>query len=394
MKGKLTDALLRSLKPKEKPYKIVDGSGLFIWVTPAGSKLWRLDYRFNGKRKTLALGRYPEISLAEAREIAFEMRKLIAKGIDPARKRKEEKLAKYNTFEAIAREYFEKMSKVWSPDHYKTQVYRLNKYLIPSLGSMPINEIKAPHLLDCVRPLEKHGKLETARRILQIAGQVIRYAIATGRAEYDPTPSLRRVLPSAPERHLPAVTDPEKLAGILKAIWSYPYSPIVAGALKMLVYTFQRPGEVRTMKWQDIDFEKAEWRFKLSKTKQDHIVPLSRQVIQILQELKPLTGHSPYVFTGRGWDRPISDAATNAALQRMGIDTKTEITSHGFRAVARTLLHEVLGYEPDIIEHQLGHKVPDRLGQAYNRTKFLEHRKKMMQDWADYIDNLREGKIK
>ncbi len=300
MKGKLIDALLRSLKPKEKPYKIVDGSGLFIWVTPAGSKLWRLDYRFNGKRKALALGRYPEISLAEAREIAFEMRKLIAKGIDPARKRKEEKLAKYNTFEAIAREYFEKMSKVWSPDHYKTQVYRLNKYLIPSLGSMPINEIKAPHLLDCVRPLEKRGKLETARRILQIAGQVIRYAIATGRAEYDPTPSLRRGLPSAPERHLPAVTDPEKLAGILKAIWSYPYSPIVAGALKMLVYTFQRPGEVRTMKWQDIDFEKAEWKFKLSKTKQDHIVPLSRQVIQILQELKPLTGHSPYVFTGRG----------------------------------------------------------------------------------------------
>ena len=394
MKGKLTETILRKLQPKEKPYKIVDGSGLFIWVTPKGSKLWRLDYRFNGKRKTLALGRYPEISLSEAREIAFEMRKLIARGIDPAVKRKEEKLAKSITFEAIAWEFIEKNKPVWAPTHTDKVILRLRKYLLPSLGSMPINEIKAPHLLNCVRAIEKQGKFETAHRVLQLAGQIIRYAIATGRAEFDPTPALRKALTPSPKRHLPAITDPKELAGILRMIWSYPYSPIVAGALKMLVYTFQRPGEVRNMKWKDIDWERKEWRFIAYKIKKEHIVPLSRQVMEILEELKPLTGHSPYVFMGTSWNRPISNVTTNAALKRMGIDTKNEITSHGFRAVARTLLHEVLGYEPDIIEHQLAHKVPDRLGEAYNRTKFLDHRRKMMQDWADYIDALREGKEK
>lgn len=389
----LNDLKIRSLKPQEKPYKVFDGKGLYLLVTPKGSKLWRFNYRFNGKNKTIAIGSYPEISLSEAREKARYFRSLIQNGIDPSLQRKEEKLKKTNTFKKVALEFIENNSSRWSEKYLSTVKIRLEKYLFPALGDIPVDEITTPKIVELLTPLIRAEKWGTIQKLRVLIGQVIRYAIATGKATNDPTPALRMIIPSGKVKHMPAVTDPEKLAGILRAFWDYPYSLSVRNALRTLVYTFQRPGEVVSMRWEDIDFEKKEWRFVLSKTHHEHIVPLSRQMIEILEEQKTFVGESPFVFPSFNSPktRHIRVETLNAALKRMGIDTGEEQTSHGFRAVARTLLHEVLKYEPDMIEHQLGHKVPDRLGTAYNRTKFLEDRRRMMQDWADYIDSLIES---
>jgi integrase len=386
----LNDLKIKSLKPKEKPYKVWDGKGLYILVNPSGSKLWRFNYLFNGKHKTLALGSYPEISLAEAREKALHFRNLIQNGIDPALKLAEEKQKQKNTFAEVAHEFLEKFSKNWAPRYISTVKWRLEKYLIPTLGDLPVSEITTHQIIQTLSPLIKAGKYGTVKKLRTLIGQVIRYAIITGRATYDPTSALKGLFPSPKPKHMPAVTEPHEFAGILRAFWDYPHNIVVRNALRTLVYTFQRPGEVASMKWEDIDFERQEWRFTLSKTYQDHIVPLSKQMIELLQEQKILAGNSPFVFPSftSPKTRGISVETLNAALRRMGINTKEEQTSHGFRAVARTLIHEVLGYEPDIIEHQLGHKVPDRLGNAYNRTKFLKKRRQMMQDWADYVDSL------
>ncbi len=388
----LNDLKIRSLKPQEKPYKVFDGKGLYLLVKPNGSKLWRFNYRFNGKNKTIAIGSYPEISLSEAREKVLYFRNLIQNGIDPSVQRKEEKLKKTNTFEKVALEFVENNSSRWSEKYLSTVKIRLKKYLFPTLGNIPVDEITTSKIAELLTPLMRAEKWGTIQKLRILIGQVIRYAIATGRATNDPTPALKMIIPSGKVKHMPAITDPKKLAGILKAIWNYPHSLTVRNALKTLVYTFQRPGEVASMRWEDIDFEKKEWRFVLSKTHQEHIVPLSRQVIEILQEQKIFAGESPFVFPNfrsPNKTRPMRVESFNKALERMEINTK-EQTSHGFRVVARTLLHEVLKYEPDMIEHQLGHKVPDRLGTAYNRTKFLEDRRRMMQDWADYIDSLIE----
>lgn len=388
----LTDARLRQARPGEKPYKLTDERGLYLHVMPSGSRLWRFQYRFQGRRKLLAFGRYPEVSLSEARQRRDEARRLLAQGIDPGVKRKAEKQARQETFGAVALEWFGRMSGSWAESHAKKTESRLFRWLLPYLKDTHIRQVTAPMILQCARRAEEAGRLETAHRVIQLAGQVIRYAMATGLAESDPTPSLRGALTKSPERHYPAPVDPEALAEVLRAIWSYEGSPVVKAALQILALTFQRPGEVRHMRWDQVELEAKQWRFKATKTRQDHLVPLSTQALSILEELRPLTESSPWVFqslTRRG--RPISNMAMNRALQTMGFSTREEITSHGFRAVARTLLDEKLGFPPAAIEHQLAHRVPDLLGQAYNRTRFLDQRRVMMQAWADYLDRLREG---
>lgn len=381
----LSERSIKGLLPKEKAYKAHDAGGLYLLVTPSGSKLWRFDYRYGGKRKTIALGRWPEVSLLEARERMIECKKMLAQGIDPSAARKEKKLRQRLTFEALAEEFLERKKAVWSPKHWEKNVLRLRKHVLPRLGPMPVTALSAPVIASFLREMEAHARPETARRCMQLIGQIIRYAVATGRAQADPTPALRGLI-KVPENHFPAATTPGEFAGILRAVWDYRGSIIVRNALRFLVYTFQRPGEVCRMRWEDVDLERAEWRFRLSKTGREHLVPLSRQALSVLEEMKVISDRSPYVFPSiRSFERPLTVEALEAALKRIGI---TDHVPHGFRASARTLLHEVLKYEPDVIEHQLGHAVPDRLGEAYNRTRFLEERRRMMQDWADYVDRL------
>jgi len=387
----LRDTQIRNAKPKGKPYKLYDGSGLGLYclIMPNGSKLWRIDYRYQGKRKTLSLGKYPEVTLEMARKQALEYRQMIKAGLDPSAQRKEKKARAEYTFKAIAEEWFMIKKPSWSTKHAQKIRGHLENHIYPCFGNEYIGDITPEDVMACVRKIHEAGKTETAHKTLQTIGQVCRYAIAQGKLQADPCYPLKGLLPPLRYNHRPAPTTPEDFARILRLVWTYP-NLIVGSALKILAYTFQRPGEVRSMKWEDIDMRAQEWRFIVSKTKTPHIVPLSRQVITILKMLEPITRpESPFVFPSyRTPQRPLSDMAMNAALKALGIDTKKELTSHGFRAVARTLLHERLGFPPDVIEHQLAHKVPDRLGNAYNRTRFLEQRRQMMQTWADFVDQL------
>jgi integrase len=397
----LTDTYLRNLRPKDRLYRVSDGKGLCIEVTPAGAKLWRFRYRLDGKTNMVSLGRYPSVSLARARRLRDEYRAKLDQGIDPAQAKKKEKLQRQilnaTTFEAIASEWIERHLSSKAPGHREKVVRRLERDVFPYLGPRPIADITAPEILQVVRRIEKRGVLETAHRALQNIGQVIRYAIATGRATFDPTPSLRGALPPVKSRHMAAPTDsPSKVGEFLRMMEAFKGGPVVAAALRLLPYLFVRPGELRTMRWEDVDLQAAEWRFITSKTKTEHIVPLSRQALTILRDLYPLTGHLPggWVFPGgRSPLKPLSEAAINAAYRRLGIDTQNELTGHGWRATARTFLHERLNYPAEIIEHQLAHAVPDSLGRAYNRTRFLADRKKMMQAWGDYLDDLRNQTI-
>jgi integrase len=385
----LSDSKVRTLKPKDKLYKVADERGLVLLVMPNGSKLWRFRYRIDGKEQMLSLGVYPDITLADARARRDEMRRQVALGQNPAVQRKIEQVAKANTFQAIALEWYQKFSAQWVPAHATRVWARMEKDVIPWLGSRPIAEITAPEILTIARRIEGRGALETAHRVIWSIGQVMRYAVATGRAEMDPTASLRGALPShRTKKHMAAPTHPRQVGEILRALDAFKGSLQVGVALRLLPLLFCRPGELRQMKWDQIDWDKAEWRFIASKTRVEHLVPLSRQAIALLREVQPLTGRGVYVFEGRP-GRPISDAAINAALRRMGFDTQREITGHGWRAVARTLLAEELNYRPEVIEHQLAHAVPDALGRAYNRTKYLADRKKMMQEWADYLEGLK-----
>lgn len=401
MRPTLTDTYLRNLRPKDRLYRESDGKGLYIEVTPAGAKLWRFRYRLDGKTNMVSLGRYPSVSLAQARRLRDEYRAKLDQGIDPAQAKKKEKLQRQilnaTTFEAIASEWIERHLSSKAPGHREKVVRRLERDVFPYLGSRPIADITAPEILQVVRRIEKRGVLETAHRALQNIGQVIRYAIATGRATFDPTPSLRGALPPVKSRHMAAPTDsPSKVGEFLRMMEAFKGGPVVAAALRLLPYLFVRPGELRTMRWEDVDLQAAEWRFITSKTKTEHIVPLSRQALAILRDLYPLTGHLPggWVFPGgRSPLKPLSEAAINAAYRMLGIDTQNELTGHGWRATARTFLHERLNYPAEIIEHQLAHAVPDSLGRAYNRTRFLADRKKMMQAWGDYLDDLRNQTI-
>ncbi|MHB1873022.1 MAG: tyrosine-type recombinase/integrase [Steroidobacteraceae bacterium] len=392
----LTPSAVANVKPQAKPCKLRDERGLYLLVQPNGSKWWRFDYRRpgSGKRNTLSLGTFPDVALRQARERRDEARKLIADGIDPAVKRQDERSAGADTVESVAREFIERRLSDKAESHRSKVQRRLELYVLPYLGKRPVADVTAPEILQVLHRIESRGTLETAHRALQNIGQVIRYAIASGRASFDPTPSLRGSLRPVHPRNMAAPTDPVAVGAILRALDAFQGGPVVQAAVHLLPLLFCRPGELRTMRWQDVDLQACEWRYMVSKTKTAHVVPLSRQALAILRDMHPLTGHLPggYVFPGgRSSLRPLSGAAINAALRRLGIDTRAELTGHGWRAVARTLLHERLGFDPHVIEHQLAHAVPDALGTSYNRTKFLKERRAMMQRWADYLDTLRKG---
>ncbi len=393
----LSDHKIRKAKPQQKPFPLFDGGGLFVLVTPTGGKLWRFKYRFGGKNKLLSFGSYPEISVASARRKREEARSQIAEGIDPGQVRKAQKAAGVaaaeSAFEVVAREWHEKFYDRWTPGHAATLMKRLEREVFPWIGARPIGEIKAPELLSVIRRVESRGTLDTAHRIKILAGQVIRYAVATGRAERDPSGDLKGALPPKRQKHRAAVTEPKEAAGLLRAIDGYTGSFIVKCALQLGALFFVRPGELRRAEWSEIDLEEGIWAIPAAKMKmrQPHIVPISRQASEILNSLKPMTGSGRYVFPShRSTLRPMSNNAILAALRRMGF-TKDEMTGHGFRAMARTILDEVLHVRPDYIEHQLAHTVRDPNGRAYNRTAHLEERKKMMQQWGDYLDGLKAG---
>jgi len=390
----LSDVAVRKAKPRTKPYKLHDDRGLYLLVNAVG-RYWRYDYRFAGKRKTAALGVYPDVSLKQARERQDEVRKQLANGVDPSHARKAAKTAARggasNSFEAVAREWYAKHSPNWVASHSDRILRRLESDIFPWLGGRPIAEITAPDLLAAIRRVESRGALETAHRALQNCGQIFRYAIATGRADRNVAADLRGALPPAKGQHLAAIVEPDRVAELLRVLDGYEGTLIVRCALRLAPLVFVRPGELRQAEWAHIDLDAAEWRFTASKTQAPHIVPLSTQAVAILQELLPLTGRSRYVFhSARGQARPMSDNAVLAAFRRLGI-SKEEMSGHGFRAMARTILDEVLGIRPDIIEHQLAHAVRDPLGRAYNRTSHLPERRKMMQAWADYLEGLKAG---
>lgn len=391
----LTDLFVRQVKPDPKPKKYSDERGLFLLVQPAGGKLWRLAYRFDGKQKTLALGVYPDVSLARAREKRDEARKLLADGIDPGVHKQAAKAQHAeragNSFEVVAREWFAKFSRGWAPSHSSKIIRRLERDVFPWLGGKPVADLTAPEILTTMRRIEGRGTPETAHRVLQSCGQVFRYAVAGGRALRDPTGDLKGALAPVQGKHFAALTEPAAVGELLRAIDGFKGTLQVQCALRLSPLLFVRPGELRAAKWADIDMEGGEWRYIASKTKTEHIVPLARQAVAILRDLHPLTGNRAHVFPGRDPKKQMSEAAVNAALRRLGYDTKTEITGHGFRAMARTIIHEELGIRPEVIEHQLAHRVPDSLGTAYNRTKFIKERRAMMQAWADYLDKLKQG---
>ncbi len=389
----LTDSAIRKAKPVDKPQRLFDGGGLYLEVSPAGGKLWRLKYRINGKEKRLALGTYPDTGLADARDKRDAARKLLAAGIDPGEHRKAEKAAgkerAANSFEVIAREWLGKQTWV---EHYRVKVEAwMNNDVYPYIGGRPVAELAAPEFLAVGRRIEERGAVESAHRVLQTCGQIMRYAIATGRAERNPVADLKGALAAPPERHHAAIIDPAELGGLLRAIEGYSGDVTTRAALKLSALLFVRPGELRHAEWAEIDLDAGEWNIPAGKMKmrQPHLVPLCEQAVVILRELHPLTGRGQYVFPGgRSPRRPMSNNAINAALRRMGYGTDA-MTAHGFRATARTILDEVLGYRVDYIEHQLAHAVKDPNGRAYNRTAHLPERRKMMQGWANYLDGLR-----
>ena len=391
----LSDTKIRAAKPGEKPHKLMDEKGLFLLVTPAGGKWWRLKYRFDGKEKGLSLGVYPDVSLKDARERRDAARKLLANDTDPGAARKAQKQAKTeraaNSFEAVAREWYAKRLPGWAASHSSKIMARFENDIFPWMGGRPIAEITAPEVLAVLRRIEARGALETAHRALENCGQVFRYAVATGRAERDPCGDLKGALPPVTHTHFAAVTALPKLAELLRTMDAYQGNLITRSALRLLPLVFVRPGELRQAEWGEIDLDKAEWRYLVTKTKQEHIVPLCTQAVAILRDLHALTGPEGYVFPGlRSHARPMSESTINAALRYMGYDKGTQ-TGHGFRAIARTLLDEELGFAPHLIEHQLAHAVRDAMGRSYNRTSHLPERHAMMQAWADYLGRLKVG---
>lgn len=335
---------------------------MYLELSPAGGKWWRLKYRFGGKEKRISLGTYPDVGLKQARERRDEARKLLADGVDPGEHRKAQKAAGQeraaNSFEVVAREWYAKMASTWVPSHGEKIIRRLERDIFPWLGNDPIGDISAPKLLSTIRKIEDRGRLETAHRVLQNCSQVFRYAIATGRSERDPAADLRGALPPVRETHFAAITDPKEVGGLLRAIDSFTGTFIVKAALQLSPLVFVRPGELRRAQWESINLDAGEWPYFVTKTRSEHLVPLSAQAVEILRELHPLNGRNQWVFPGmRDHQKPMSEAAINAALRRMGYDTKVEMTGHGFRAMARTILHEELGFDPAVIEHQLAHQV-------------------------------------
>lgn len=393
----LSDSAVKAAKPAEKPVRLYDSGGLYLEVSPTGGKLWRLKYRYGGKEKRLSFGAYPDVGLKDARERRDAARKVLADGLDPGEQRKAQKAAReartLNAFEVVCREWLEKWRTTVEPAQYTKALARLEKNVFPWLGSRPIAEITAPEVLAVLRRVDERGARYSAHKIKSEISQAFRYAVATGRAERDPCPDLRGAIPPAKGENFAAITSPKEAGELLRAIDAFRGTFVVKSALLLAPLLFVRPGELRKAEWSEFDLEKGEWSIPAERMKgrQPHLVPLATQAVTILQDLLPLTGRGVHVFAGRDPKKPMSDAAVNAALRRMGYDTKTEITGHGFRAMARTILHEELHFKPEVIEHQLSHRVPDALGSAYNRTKFLKERRVMMQTWADYLDKLKVG---
>lgn len=392
----LTDTAIRNAKPKEKPYKLADEKGLFLLVHPNGGRYWRFKYRFVGKEKLLALGVYPDVSLKEARERRDNARKQVAADIDPGQHRKALKAAKAtcaeNSFEIVAREWFAKHSPNWAVNHSSKILRRLERDIFPWIGNRPIGDITAPELLTVLRRIESRGALETAHRALQNCGQVFRYAVATGRAERDPSGDLRGALPPTKQIHHASITDPKAIGGLLRAIKGYQGSFITKCALQLAPLVFVRPGELRKAEWSEFDLDAAEWRIPAARMKmrEQHIVPLSSRAVAILRELYALTGNGRYVFPGaRTNGRPMSENTINAALRRLGY-SGNEMTGHGFRSMASTILNEQ-GWHRDAIERQLAHAERNSVRAAYNYAEHLAERRKMMQAWADYLDGLSAG---
>ncbi|MCE4351997.1 integrase arm-type DNA-binding domain-containing protein [Xanthomonas hortorum pv. cynarae] len=373
----LSDTAIRKAKPAGKPLKLADGGGLYLLLKPDGARWWRWDYRrpVTGKRNTLSLGTYPDTGLADARERQAHARKLLAAGIDPGEQRKAEKAATQertaNTFAAVAAELLTQRAKKLAAGSVLRERRLLESNLAPYIGERPIASVSAPELLAALRKVEARGAVETAHRARMLASLVFRYAIATGRAKRNPAADLLGALSQPQGTHFASLTEPADVAPLLRALHGYQGTPVVNAALKLAPLFFVRPGELRRARWADIDLDAAEWRYTASKTGTPHIVPLATQAVEILRELHPLTGRGEYVFPGmRGRDRAMSENTVNAAMRRMGFDGDT-MTGHGFRAMARTILDEVLGYRPDYIEHQLAHAVHDPNSRVYSRTAHL-----------------------
>jgi integrase len=395
---RLTDTAIRNTKHRDKPFKVFDERGLYLLVTPDGGKWWRFKYRFAGKEKLLSLGVYPDVRLQEARDRRDDARKEVAAGLDPSAMRQAAKQAQVvaqqrhrDWFESIAREWFEKFSGSWVPEHAHTVIHRLETDIFPWIGRRPVSEVAAVELLEVLRRIEARGAVSIAHRLKQACGQVFRYAIATGRASRDPSADLRGALTPERERHFGALTTPAEAAALMRAIDGYQGSFIVRCALRFTALTFARPGEIRKAEWSEIDFVEALWRIPAERMKmrREHLVPLSVQAVNVLTELRPLTGAGRYVFpNGRTVTRPMSENAILAALRSMGYE-RGQMTAHGFRSIASTLLNEQ-GWPADVIERQLAHAERDSVRNAYNRAQYLVERRRMMQVWAEQLDQLKE----
>lgn len=394
----LTDTAIRKARPRGAAYRLYDERALYLEVTRAGSKLWRLKYRVGGKEKRLAIGAYPDVSLAVARERRDDARRLIAAGVDPGVHRKEARAAHVaaaaSTFECVAREWLGKQSFV--PGYGKKVLAWFEKNVFPWIGARAVTELSAPDFLAVLRRMEERGAIESAHRVKQNCSQVMRYAVATGRASRDPVPDLAGALRKPTEQHHAAITDPKELGGLLRAIHGFTGTTTVRAALQLAPLVFVRPSELCAAEWTELDLDAGNWSIPAArmKTGQPHLVPLCRQAVEIFRAIRPVTGTGRFVFPSartpypNDRQRPMTTNALLAALQRIGY-TGEQMTTHGFRATARTLLDEELGVRPDYIEHQLAHAVRDPNGRAYNRTSHLAERRAMMQQWADYLDGLR-----
>ena len=386
----LTAAAIQAAKPRQKAYKLFDQGGLFLLVHPNGGRYWRLKYRMHGREKLLALGTFPDVSLSKARTRRDDARKLIADNTDPSVVKQAEKTAGAESFKAVALEWLAKQNLAAAT--IEKAKWTFEQLLFPELGHRPIRHITAPELLAALRKLEARGKIETAHRTKQRASQIFRYAIATGRADHDPAADLRGALTPLEVEHRAAITDPKRVGELLRAIDDYTGQPSTHYALQLAPYVFVRPGELRAAEWSEIDFDKAEWRIPAERMKmrEAHIVPLATQAVAILHKIQPLTGSGRFVFPSlRTNTRPISEGTLNAALRRVGF-SKDEMTGHGFRTMASTLLNEQ-GWHPDLIELQLAHAERNKVRAAYNRAQRLDERRKMMQAYADYLGGLKAG---
>lgn len=388
MPKSLSDAAVRNAKPKSKPYKMSDGEGLFLLLTPAGGKYWRMKYFFGGKEKLLALGVYPDVSLADAREGRAQARRVLAAGNDPGEVKREAKRLtvqkQVNTFETVAREWHQNRLGQWTPEHAAKILKRLEAHVFNRIGTRPVADITTSELLTVMRKIEQHGH-EIAHRLLQICGQVFLYAVVTERSATNPAASLRGALKPVVKNNY-AFIRPHELPEYLRKLEAYDGAPQTRLALKFLLLTFVRTGELRGAEWREIDFDQAEWRIPAErmKMKETHIVPLSRQALQVLNELRPLTGQWQFIFPNQHKpSRHMSENTMLFALYRMGYHSRA--TGHGFRSTASTVLNEH-GFPPDVIERQLAHGERNKVRAAYNYAQYLPERRKMMQWWADYID--------